>query len=176
MTYLRKRDRRSRGRAAALARAEADGHPHFLVQIGHPHLEAFPHGRGQGAEGHAADDRAGRSPGPGESSPPPGVTRRTSSGGRIRPRRVRSSNSWRPASRAGSVSMEMRTNLISSRRLPGSLRRPPRRRGTPPWLMWKRSLSGSSLWIGMMAWLGQTRSHMPQPMQAWAGSVRCRMP
>ena len=44
------------GRAAALAGAEADRHPHLLVQVGHPHLEPLPHRRGEGPEGHAAQD------------------------------------------------------------------------------------------------------------------------
>jgi len=45
------------GRAATLAGADPDGHAPLLVQVGHPHLEAFPHVRRQGAEGHAADDQ-----------------------------------------------------------------------------------------------------------------------
>ncbi len=44
-------------RAAAFAGAETDRHAQLFVQIGHPHLQTLPHGGGEGAEGHAADDQ-----------------------------------------------------------------------------------------------------------------------
>ena len=44
-------------RTAALARAHAHRHVQLLVEVGHAHLDAFPHVRGKRAEGHAADNQ-----------------------------------------------------------------------------------------------------------------------
>ena len=43
--------------ATTLTGAHAHRHVHLLVQVGHAHLQAFPHVGGERAEGHAADQQ-----------------------------------------------------------------------------------------------------------------------
>ena len=103
--------------------------------------------------------------------------RRNSSGGSTRPRMVLMLNSCRPASSAGSVSMEMRVKLMRSSTVrPETLRRPPRFWASPCWLWRKLARRSLSFRCGPMASFGQTEAHMEQPMQRLAMSVLWRMP
>jgi hypothetical protein len=71
--------------------------------------------------------------------------------------------------------MRLKT-MRSSRFGPLTLRRPPRFWGSPFWLWKKRVRCSLVLGTGMIASLGQTIAHMPQPMQALAIDVSWRIP
>ena len=109
--------------------------------------------------------------------PPSRVRFKNSTGSRVRPRVVVILNSWRPASSAGSVSMEMRLNMIRSRSVgPILLRRPPRFAGSPFWLLKKSVRCSLVFGTGWMASFGQTTEHMEQPIQALAMFFLWRIP